>query len=169
MLAQIIGFIAFGIFAISFWTRDKNKLLLIQSLAAVIYIIHYFCLNAFSGVTINIIGIFRGIIFSRDKLSNKHKDIAMFSMILLYILSAIISFQNIFSILPVIAEVTNTVLLNKTSTKKIRIGSIVISILWLIYNISVGSYAGIVTNVIFIVSTIIAIIKLDTDKKGKVI
>jgi len=50
-------------------------------------------------------------------------------------------------------------------TRVIRFGNVIANILWIIFNISILAYFGVVTNVVVLVSTAIAIVRYDVFPK----
>ena len=72
-------------------------------------------------------------------------------------MSGIISWQNIWSILPIIATATYTYGLWQDNIFKIKCISLIIGVELLIYDIIVGAYVGCIQGVIQIISALIAI------------
>ena len=84
-----------------------------------------------------------------------------------YIIIGIITFDgHIISLLPIIAELIYVITLWQKSVKRIRYGTLLMVILWLIYDVIVKAYPSLITDLIVMTSTIIAISVNDFKKKG---
>ena len=118
----------------------------------------------------NFFGIFRTYI-SKEK--EKHKNLNKWYILLFFIIGyAIIGFISfdgkIVSLLPIIAEIIYVIVLWQKDVKKIRIGTLLMVILWLIYDIFVKAYPSMITDLIVMSSTIIAIVIKDILKRKEV-
>ena len=101
---------------------------------------------------------------NRDSL-NKWYVVTFF--IVGYIIIGFITFDgHIISLLPIIAELIYVLALWQKSVKKIRYGTLLMVILWLIYDIVVKAYPSMITDLIVMTSTIVAICINDLKKKG---
>ena len=67
------------------------------------------------------------------------------------------------------AGIVYSVVLWQDNVKKIRLGTAVMILSWFIYNISVSAYVGAIFEGILLISSVIAIIKIDIlkDKEPK--
>jgi hypothetical protein len=83
-------------------------------------------------------------------------------------IAGILTWEAWYSFLPSVAMILTTISYWLKSETKIRLVTFPSSPCWLVYNIIVGSVAGIVTECIVMSSLIIAIIRYDILKKGKV-
>ena len=147
----------FCVLVLSFYKKESNTILLYQIVANFAYTIHYFLLGALSGAFISFIGIFRNIGFLKLK---NNKLIFAIIIFILYLLVTLVFYENIYSLFPIIANSTYLFLMIKASRKKLIIGGIFGSILWMIYAICVNSYSGMITEFILIVSNSVQLIKL---------
>ena len=103
----------------------------------------------------------------------KHKNLNKWYILLFFIIGyAIIGFISfdgkIVSLLPIIAEIIYVIALWQKDVKKIRIGTLLMVILWLIYDIFVKAYPSMITDLIVMSSTIVAIVIKDILKRKEV-
>ena len=168
-LAQIFGLLGATSMLLSSWQKTRKKVLSFLIFDSLFYFIQYILLGALSGAFTNIIGLIRTIIF-RYKENNKHlqNKIILYIIILMYLIIGIYTYDGIISIFPVIVSILYSVVLWQNNVKKIRIGTSLMLLSWLIYNVSVSAYIGAIVETILFISTIIAIIKIDI-LNGKVI
>ncbi len=156
-MGQFLGFIYAFFLMISIWGKTSKQILYLQTISFFFKGIHYYLLNGISGFITSIISMIRNLLFSKIK-SNK---IGAIIFIVIYILVGIITYQNLYSILPVLATITYTIIINKDNPNYLRWGMFLTSLIWLDYNICIISYSGIITQIIALISNLIAIIKLD--------
>jgi hypothetical protein len=156
ILSQIIGAAGYLLLAYSFFKEKKKQILYIQILAYLCFTIHYFLIDAITGTICNIIGGLALVLiyfFSNDE---KKKKVLVLSLIILVMAMAVLSYENIYSIFPVLAcLVTFSSFLSKKEDV-IRFIGIVSAFFWLIYELAHGSYIAIAFEVITVISTTVA-------------
>ena len=122
-------------------------------------LIHYLLLGALSGCITKVIAISRDIfIIIKDKYKIQSK-IFLLIFIAIYILAGISLYTNIYSVFPIIAAIIYIILVWNGNEKLVRKTAFICYFIWLAYNIFVFSVVGIISNIISIISTLIAIYK----------
>ena len=165
IISQIIGILAFTISLISFHRKKKKDIFKNLLLAHILNIIHYFLLGATSGCITKVLALLRDyFIILKEKYPKLSNNIYLLIFILLYVLATILTYNGIISILPAIAAIIYIIFVWNGNEIQVKKAACYCYILWLIYNIFVLSIAGIVSNSISIISTLIAVIN---EKKGK--
>lgn len=166
IVAQIIGLIAFVVSLIAYHKKDKKNILNNMVISNILNLIHYLLLGAFSGCITKLLAIFRDyFIILKEKNKKLSNSVYLIVFILLYIIATIFTYNGILSILPLVAAIIYIIFIwngNEVIIKKI---AFFCYFLWLIYNIFVLSIAGIVSNIISIISTLIAIINIEKEVK----
>ena len=147
IISQFIGFVAWILILISYHRKTTNQILLFHMMAALLFGVHYFLLDAYSGVLICIFEFIRDFLYYKF---DKDNYIFYFS-IFFYILGGYFLCNKAISYLPLIASFIDGFILTKNK-KVILFGSIIIYILWLGYDIFVKSYTGMFSDVIVILS-----------------
>lgn len=168
-IAQFFGVLGLIVMIISLFQKNKDKMLIFVVLNGLFFGIEYLLLNAFVAMWSNFFGILRTYI-SKEKEKKEKLDkwyiVAFF--IVGYIFIGFVSFDGkLISILPIIAEVIYVVSLWQKSPKRIRIGTLSMVILWLIYDIVVKAYPSAITDLLVMTFTIVAIITQDILKNKK--
>lgn len=74
-------------------------------------------------------------------------------------ISAIVGYNGLLSLLPIISFIMYTVSLWKGNLKVFRIMCIITSIMWLIYNSIIFAFAGVISNIIELIGGFKAILK----------
>ena len=168
ILAQILAVIAFILDIICMQCKKKSGILVVGIISNTMYALEYAFLGAWTGAISFVIGIIRNITyFIFEKKQYKPSKIVLSIFVLLIIGAGIYTWKDITSLLPVLALVLWTIVSWQNNTKWMRFAEVFICITWIIYDIFVGAYAGIVTEFIILTSTIIGILRYDIKKGGK--
>ena len=157
IVSQIIEITALLITLVSYHLKTKKQIFKGMCIANILDITHYFLLNAYSGFSTKIIALIRNIFILKKEDNKKlNKNIYLVLFIIIYIILGILTFKNIFSILPFIAAITYLIVVWNGNELDIKRIAFLCYFLWLIYNISVFSIAGIISNIVSLISTYIA-------------
>lgn len=162
-IAQLFGIFGLLAMIISLFQKQKTKMLFFVIFNGLFFAVEYCLLGAFSGMLSNLFGIVRTYIFMKKEDNPKLDKLpVLLFFIVVYIIIGIISFDgNLISFLPIIAEIIYILVLWQKSVKVIRIGTMIMVILWLIYDLIVLAYPSAITDFVVLMSTIIAIIVND--------
>ena len=109
LLSQICVILAVILLGITYLIKDKRIILFLSILIASLYGAQYLLLSAMSGFYMNLVSIIRNIWFYINAKNKKKNSIIV--LIVLYIIAivlGVISFKNVFSILPILATMLYT-------------------------------------------------------------
>ena len=165
LIIQGIGAIGYTLLALSYFKKEKKQILFMQIISYVFFVIHYYLLNGITGAICNLIGLFALVaiyVFEKYKLENKILVSAFFIVLLLII--NIASFQNIYSIFPMVASSIVIISFLENNENDIRGIGLLAAICWLVYAIAYKSYIAIAFEVITLIGTIAAFIKNNGQK-----
>ena len=166
ILIQIIGGIGYFLLAFSFYKKEKKEILLMQVVAYIFFTIHYYLLNAITGTICNILGLISLLIIYYLSIKNKKKDKIVLIMIPILLGISILTYQNIYSIFPIISIIISLLSFINDDENIIRFIGIISAIAWLIYAIVYHSYVAIAFEIFTIISTVIAYLK-NRNNSGK--
>ena len=158
---QSIGGIGVIASIISFQCKRHNKILLFRTLNEAFFALQYFLLGAYTGMTMNIIGCVRNIIFSKQVENGKKTTTTASVFCVLFLVLGMLAWQGPKSILIIVAKILSTLAYGNKNTTVVRALIFVTSTSWLIYNYCVFSIAGVICEAFTLVSLIIGIIRLD--------
>ncbi len=159
LLGQIFGLIAVLLGFLSFQMKEQKPLLIVQTATSLAFVIHYLFIGAYSGMLVNVLGIFRNLAYyHRDKPLFSGKKCPIFFAVLIG-LSGLLSWQGYYSLFVILGVGINTLCLAFTDTQKTRASILVSSPLVLVYDLFVGSIGGVVYESVVIVSSIIGIVR----------
>lgn len=159
LLIQGIGFLGTLLFFLSYQCRSNKSLFRIQLLSYFFYTIHLLCLGAVTGGISYLINLLRSFCLSSKRpFLNSRKMCVLLCMAQLAVLG--FSWAGWISILPVAANIASTIGGYTHNPKKVRLsGMLINSPLWIIYDIFVGSWAGILDETVSELSMLVSIIR----------
>ena len=166
LLIQMIGGIGYFLLALSFYKKEKKEILIMQVISYIFFTIHYYLLNAITGTMCNILGLISLVIIYYLSAKNKNKKTIVLIMIPILLIISLLTYQNIFSIFPIIAVIISLLSFINDNENIIRFIGIISAIGWLIYAIVYHSYVAIIFEISIIISTVIAYIK-NKNNSGK--
>ena len=157
-ISQFIGFLAFGISILAYHKNNKEKILGNMVISNILNLLHYLLLGAYTGCITKGLAIFRdSFIIMKDKNQKYNKNFFLYIFIIIYIIVSIVTYKNIWSLLPLVAAIIYLIPIWNGDKKVVKQTALFCYFLWLIYNVFVFSIAGIFSNIVSIVSTSIAV------------
>ncbi len=165
-IGQIIGFVAMAIIVFSYQQKTHKNILAFQMVSGLLFTLHFLLIGAYTGCISNFIGALRSLIYA-NRGKNKFTDFKLWPVVfsVVFTVSGIMTWDNGFSVFPIIAMVVSSVVLWIDSPKINRALSMPTSACWLIYNIPNRSFAGIATEIFVLTSIVIGMLRLDRRKK----
>ena len=159
LLIQAIGLIGTVLFFVSFQCKNNRALFRIQFLSYLFYTIHLLLLGAVTGGISYVINTVRSICLGSDWKFAKGK--AMCVIICAAQVAALaLTWSGWISLLPVTANIAATIGGYTHNPRKVRLASMLVnSPLWIIYDVIVGSWAGILDEIVTELSIIISIFR----------
>ena len=165
---QILGGVAVVLGFIAFQMRDAKRVLLVQMGAIIVFCAHYYLLEAYSGLALNAVGLFRNIAYyHRAKMPKTAAAAVTVFFVIAMVTAGILSWQDMRSILVIIGIAINTVGMSFSDPQNIRKSILVSSPLVLIYDVLVRSVGGTVFETTAIASSLIGIVRAERAKKEK--
>lgn len=148
-IIQFIGFVAWIFLVVSYWKKKINDVLILQVISCILFALHYYLLGAMSGLYIVLFEAIRDFTYYKST-----DDLKVFyCSIPIYILIGIFNFSDIVSLLPSLASIIDGFSLTGRKLLVV-IGGLVSYTIWFVYDFLCHSYAGMLTDLILIVSNI---------------
>lgn len=168
ILIQAVGLAGTAAYFASYQFKDNKNLFRVQFLSYLCYTTHLLLLGATTGGISYVLNLVRSFCLGSEK--NFLKSRAMCVVLCVLQLVALgITWSGWISILPVAANIASTIGGYTHNPRKIRIaGMFVNSPLWIIYDIIVGSWAGIIDEAVSELSMIISVIRFGWKNLDKV-
>lgn len=165
IFVQILGIITLIIFVVSLQQRKKENYLLLQTIGTVLFIIQYILTDKITGAVIFTVVAVRGVVFYYYKKKNlKPSIIILIIFQTALLISTYFTWENILSIIPLIATSAKTWGTWQDDMKWTRRTSLLGQICMIIYNLSAAMYTGALTEICNSISSIVAIWRYDFRK-----
>ena len=159
--AHICALIGFIFLIISTQVKEKNKILLFQSLFSFFFFLQYILLGVYSAGILNLVSLVRNIVYYKN--TNK---ISTYSIIILTFLVGLIcticdmkNYVFIISVIPLIINLLYAYSLSKKNIVLIKKVFLVCSIIWVIYDYFVKAYVGLICNSLEMLSYVMYFIR----------
>lgn len=161
LIGNIIALIASLIMVYSGILKEKNKIIITQTIQIGLSVISNIILGGITGAIINAISLIRNILCYKDKLKIKQQIIII---VMAVSLSCIFNNLGLIGFLPVISTVTYILFMNEKNIIKFKLLIMFTMFLWFIYDLYIKSYTSAIFDFGNIVANIISIIKIKKTK-----
>lgn len=164
IMVHILGLGAMISLFLIYQQKNRKNIILCKLSADIFWIAHYFYLGATAGMIPNFVGILREVVFvQRGKKRWASTPLWVVLFISINLVLGFSTFQNSYDLIPIIASSFVTISLWLNNPNLTKIISIPVSIAFLVYDIFVVSYMGIINESFAILSILIYFIR----KKAK--
>lgn len=154
---QVIGILGTLLFFLSYQCKSNKNLFRVQFMSYLCYTVHLLMLGAITGGISYVLNTVRSFCLGGKNRFLKGKWMCVIICIL-QVLALIFTWDGWWSMLPVAANIAATIGGYTYNGRKIRaVGIFINSPLWIIYDIIVGSWAGILDEIVTEASMLISI------------
>lgn len=164
LVIQCIGFLALAASLISFQFKKHGHILLFRSASELIFSLQYILLGAWTAAIMDGISAVRNTLYTHLVKKNRSTTPVVVAFCIFVVATGLFAYDGIISLLPIISKLLTTVSYGMKNEKWLRLITVPSSILWVIYNVFVGSAAGVLADSMTLVSLFIAIYKFDLRK-----
>lgn len=148
-IGQGCAFIAWIMVFVSYHFKRESSVILFHIIAALLYMINYWCLGALLGVFIMIIELIKSILYYK---TDKDKYIFFYTLPI-YLILIIIFGLNLVTLVATFGSIIDGYALLKDK-KTMVFGGIIAHSLWIIYDLFFMDYAGVFTDSFVILSNL---------------
>lgn len=157
LFIQAIGFLGTILFFFSYQCRENRRLFQVQLVSYLLYTVHLLLLGAVTGGISYILNTLRSFCLGSRYEVLKGRT-ACTLICLLQLAALYFTWDSWWSVLPVAANIAATVGGYTRDGRKIRlVGMLINSPMWMFYNLLVGSWAGILDEIVSEASMILSI------------
>ena len=154
---QGIGFLGTVLFFLSYQCKHNNTLFRVQFVSYLCYTVHLLLLGAVTGGISYVLNTVRSFCLSSEKTFLRGKKMCGI-ICLLQVAALCLTWDGWWSVLPVAANIAATIGGYTYNGRTIRVvGMLINSPLWIVYDIIVGSWAGILDEIVTEASMILSI------------
>ena len=159
LVIQAIGFLGTVVFFLSYQCKRNQNLFRVQFVSYVCYTVHLLLLGAVTGGISYILNMVRSFCLGSKYAFLKKKEVCWL-ICALQAVALMLTWDGWWSVLPVAANIAATIGGYTYNGRTIRaVGMFVNSPLWIVYNIIVGSWAGILDEIVTEASMVLSIIR----------
>ncbi len=169
IITQFFGIMGFILSILTYQQNTHKRIVILQVFSAMSFALHFYMLGAFTGAILNVIAFIRSIVyyFKDKKWASSNLWIVFFAAI--STIAGIVTWQDIFSILPILAMIFTGIAFGLRDPKLTRRFALPSSPLWMIYNIYSFSLGGILTETFNIISVLIGMLRFDKKKNEETV
>lgn len=162
--AQIVGIFGIVLSLLSFQLKQRKYIMLFQMTASLMFSAQLFMVGAITGGCLDLISFVRTLIFANNSKKWASSPLWLAGFILVMIATGIMTWENLWSILPILGSILSTVALWMKRERNIRLVSLLVGPCWMVYNIVTGAYTGALSEVIAMTSIVIGLLRHDRKK-----
>lgn len=161
IVSQIFSLLCFTCFGITFFSKNQKHIRFLGILMNIFQAISYMFLGATSGYAMLIIATLRNVVFYKLNKQDYTMSYKLLLGALLLIICAVgmLSYTDIFSLLPVFAIILYSIGVWQKSPKIYKGLSIPNCLLWIIYNISVASVVASIDETVMLILSVVGFYK----------
>ena len=163
-LSQIFGFLAIAVGILMYQFKKHKTIMILMALNAALWCLHYGSLWLFTPVAMNFINLARSYVCSFDNKFACSKAVPVVFIVLSLALT-VVTWQGAWDILILVSSVFATVGGWQKNPQILRVSNVLVCLCWLPYNFVNNSWAGIVNNLLTLVSLIVALIRYRAKQK----
>ena len=171
MISQIFTIISYIFLASTYHAKKRKNIITLNCLVQIAFAIAYTLLEAWAGLAMCIVALLRNIAMMISENRNGKKEklnvTILGTTITASIVLAIFTYQEVWSILPVIATILYTYAICQPDIKKYKLLGIPVEILWVCYNIYIKSIFGILLEAVALINCILGYISQEKKKIKK--
>ena len=157
ILGNIIGLIAASFSIFLGITKNRKKLIFIQSIQFLTYTISNIILGGISGGIANLISAIRNILCYKNRLTK-------FAILIIILTSTILTlmFNNLgfVGLLPLFNTIIYTIFINEKNPLKFKLLFLIIAMLWFIYDFALKAYTAAIFDLITIITSSVTLYQI---------
>lgn len=165
VIAQIFGFCAMATAITMYQFKKHRTIMVLTALCSTLWCLHFASLGLVTPILMNFINILRGITYSNRSKPWGNKKFIPYIFAALSVILTVITWENAWSILPCIGSIFSSFANWQTNTKKLKLLTIPVCVVWFTYNTVNSSYAGMANETFTLISIIIALIRINREDK----
>ena len=160
---------ALGIVAavLAFQCKRHGRVLTYRTANEILFGVQFFLLGAYTGVAMNVVGSIRNTIFTVEVKRGKSTRLTAAIFCLAFLVFGLLTWEGPKSLLVIAAKIISTLAFGNKNLLVVRLLILVTSSSWLIYDLFSGSYAGVVCEVLTLLSILIALYRFHLPRKGR--
>ena len=166
-LSQLFGFLGMAVGILMYQFKKHRTIMILMTLSSALWCLHYGSLRLFTPVAMNFINLARSYVCSYDKKWAKSKAVPTI-FIAVSLALTVATWQGAWDILIFISSIFATVGGWQKNPQVLRILNVLVCLCWLPYNFVNHSWAGLVNNILTLLSIVVALIRYRAKQKCEI-
>lgn len=154
-IGQLVGIAAIIVSLFIYIQPSRYRMVFLKLITDLLWLLHHASILSYTAVATTGIAIFREIVFLPER-KNKYNSVILFVFSVFFVVGAIFTWKDGFSVFPAIASVLSTVAFGSNNVRLIRIFAFMSSVCMFIYGIHYFSIPTIINEVLVESSIIIS-------------
>ncbi len=146
---------------LSFQNNRHKAIVMMKVITDLLFTLQYLLLGAYSGALIDLIGIVRNLILVRTAESRKQQAIATAIFVVILTAAGIATWAGPVSLLAIVGKTFTTVAFGFRNPRVLRALTIPSCLLWALYDGLTGSWAGVLYELLGLLSILVAYVRFD--------
>ncbi len=152
---------------LSFQSNRHKTTLFLRTSNELAFAVQYLLLGAYTGMAMNLVGCVRNLVFAYQGQRGSSMRLSRLVFCGVFFAMGVATWQGPVSILIIAAKIISTFAYGTTDMRLLRFLVLLTSTSWLIYNLAVGSWAGVVCEALTLFSIAVGIIRYDVPRRAK--
>lgn len=158
---QLVGFLGLFINIIAFQFKKHQQIVLCKTSSELVFAIQYILLGAWTAAILELISVIRNLLFYKFVKKNISTTPVIVIFAIFVIVTGLATYDGAISLLPIGSKLLTSVSYGLKNERWLRIITLPSCIMWIIYNLTVGSIGGALGDFLSLVSLLIAMYKFD--------
>lgn len=165
MIGQVAGMVTVLLGFINYQVKTRERVLYIHIATALCFVVHYLLLGAYVGMTMNIIGVIRNVVFYFVGKKGKVARGWVLGFAGAMAVMGIVAWESWYSVFALVGLVINSCAMSFSNPNNIRKSILVTSPMVIVYNLFVHSWGGVIYETVVILSSVMGILRFGKEKK----
>ena len=166
ILIRALGITALVLGIIPFQFKKHKQIVLCKMVSEFLFACQYFLLGAHSGAWMDLVSGLRNFLFFKLVQKKKSTLPVILAFSALIITLGVLSWDGVITLLPLAAKLLTTVSYGMKNERLLRIITLPSCLFWIVYNVLVGGWEAMITDLLSLGSILIAIWKFDLKKEN---
>ena len=172
IVAQIIGFVAVGLYLLSYQLKKRSHIVWVTFTSNIFYVLQYFLLGAFSGAVMDILSTVAAFLAGRKNAPHFKKYtkwLALSTILMIVVIGLAIAFiqRDLIELLAIAGAIFQTIGLWCDNEQTIRKFGLCSAPFWLAYNLISKAYGAALGSTFAIISITVSLLRYRENKKEK--
>jgi len=166
MFAQIFGAIALIIDLTAIQMKKKHQILFLSVTSFFFFSISFALLKAYSGALVSLLACLQTLVaYYYDKEKEEMPRLLIYFYLFITLVCGLFVYSSLIDVLPILCALLYVITIVQKTEKNIRKIVLYTMIIWITYDAIVGAYMVMLSDSIYLFSTIIAIYRYDVLRK----